>query len=134
MLNKYKFTDTDVEFLCFSKSGEIKFPEDIPIECLKTDVDPSEDGDIPLVSFEELMIRAFHQKARTTDKILAEHNCDTFNKLSASYFLIKNKQLNKPKSVRDLIEKRYADITDYLGTDRRSSDSNRGEFEESISS
>lgn len=126
MLNKYKFTDTDVEFLCFSKSGEIKFPEDIPIECLETNVDPSKDGDIPLVSFEELMIRAFHQKARTTDKILAEHNCDTFNKLSASYFLIKNKQLNKPKSVRDLIEKRYADIINYIVTDWSDPNSNIG--------
>ena len=59
-----------------------------------------------------------YQKARINDKILAEHNCDTFNKLSASYFLIKNKSLNKPKKVRDLIEKRYADIIHYVNSVR----------------
>ena len=61
-----------------------------------------------------------YQKARTNDKVLAEHNCDTFNKLSASYFLIKNKSLNKPKKVRDLIEKRYADIIHYVNSVRNS--------------
>lgn len=123
MVNKYKFTDIDTEFLCFSEN-EIRFPDDIPIECLQENVDPSKDGDLPLVSYEELMIRSVHQRARTNDKILAEHNCDTFNKLAASYFLIKNKQLNKPKSVRDLIEKRYADIIHYIDITRNSSDSN----------
>lgn len=114
MLNKYKFTDTDTEFLCFS-DNEIKFPEEIPVECSEENIDPSKYGDLPLVCFEELMFRSIHQKLRTDDKILAENNCDTFNKLSASYFLIKNKQLNKPKSVRDIIEKRYAAIIHYVG-------------------
>ena len=114
MLNKYKFTDTDTEFLCFS-DNEIKFPEEIPVECSEENIDPSKYGDLPLVCFEELMFRSIHQKLRTDDKILAENNCDTFNKLSASYFLIKNKQLNKPKSVRDIIEKRYATIIHYVG-------------------
>lgn len=126
MLNKYKFTDSNTEFLCFSEH-QIEFPEGLPIECVQENVDPSKEGDLPIASFEELMFRSFHQKARTTDKILAEHNCDTFNKLSASYFLIKNKQLNKPKSVRDLIEKRYADLVDYITTNWSSSDSSVGE-------
>lgn len=113
MLNKYKFTDTNTEFLCYS-DNEIKFPEEIPVECLEENSDPSQNGDLPILHFEELMIRAIYQKTRTPDKILAEHNCDTFNKLSASYFLIKNKALNKPKQVRDLIEKRYGDIISYI--------------------
>lgn len=125
MINKYKFTDSGTEFLCFSEN-EIKFPEGIPVECLQENVDPSKDGDIPILHFEELMIRGMYQKARTNDKILAEHNCDTFNKLSASYFLIKNKSLNKPKKVRDLIEKRYADIIHYVDSVRDSDVSGRG--------
>ena len=117
MLNKYKFTDTNTEFLCYS-NNEIKFPEEIPVECLEENSDLSQNGDLPILHFEELMIRAIYQKTRTPDKILAEHNCDTFNKLSASYFLIKNKSLNKPKKVRDLIEKRYADIIHYVNSVR----------------
>jgi hypothetical protein len=115
MVNKYKFTDTNTEFLCYS-DNEIKFPEGIPVEIVEENVDPSKHGDLPILHFEELMIRGMYQKARTNDKILAEHNCDTFNKLSASYFLIKNKSLNKPKKVRDLIEKRYADIIHYVNS------------------
>ena len=128
MLNKYKFTDTNTEFLCYS-DNEIKFPEDIPIECLEENSDPSKNGDLPILHFEELMIRAIYQKTRTPDKILAEHNCDTFNKLSASYFLIKNKSLNKPKQVRDLIEKRYGDIVSYIGSvgNKSTSDSEESE-------
>ena len=124
MLNKYKFTDTNTEFLCYS-DNEIKFPEEIPVECTEENADPSQNGDLPILHFEELMIRALHQKARTNDKVLAEHNCDTFNKLSASYFLIKNKSLNKPKQVRDLIERRYADIICYINPDRNSDISTR---------
>jgi hypothetical protein len=124
MINKYKFTDTLTEFLCYS-DNEIKFPEGIPVEIVEENVDPSKHGDLPILHFEELMIRAMHQKARINDKILAEHNCDTFNKLSASYFLIKNKSLNKPKKVRDLIEKRYADIIHYVDSVRDSDVSGR---------
>lgn len=113
MLNKYKFTDTDTEFLCFS-DNEIEFPKNIPVECVEENVSPSEYGDLPLVNFEDLLYRGLHQRTRTDDKILAENNCDTFNKLSASYFLIKNKQLNKPKSVRDVIEKRYGTVIHYI--------------------
>lgn len=119
MLNKYKFTDTNTEFLCYS-DNEIKFPEGIPVEIIEENIDPSKYGDLPILHFEELMIRGIYQKARTNDKVLAEHNCDTFNKLSASYFLIKNKSLNKPKKVRDLIEKRYADIIYYVNSVRNS--------------
>ena len=124
MLNKYKFTDTNTEFLCYS-DNEIKFPEGIPVECIEENSDLTQNGDLPILHFEELMIRGLYQKARTTDKILAEHNCDTFNKLSASYFLIKNKSLNKPKHVRDLIEKRYADIICYINPSRDSNISGR---------
>ena len=116
MINKYKFTDTGTEFLCFS-DVDIKFPDDIPVECIEENSDPSKNGDIPILHFEELMFRALHQRARTYDKILAEHNCDTFNKLSASYFLIKNKSLNKPKHVRDIIEHRYSEIINYVGSE-----------------
>ena len=129
MINKYKFTDTSTEFLCYS-DNEIKFPEGIPVEFIEENVDPSKHGDLPILHFEELMIRGMYQKARTNDKILAEHNCDTFNKLSASYFLIKNKSLNKPKQVRDLIEKRYADIVCYINPDRTSDASGREETSE----
>ena len=129
MLNKYKFTDTNTEFLCFS-NNEIKFPKEIPVECVEENSDPSKNGDLPILHFEELMIRALHQKARTNDKILAEHNCDTFNKLSASYFLIKNKSLNKPKQVRDLIEKRYGDIICYINPTGNNITSNSKESEE----
>lgn len=121
MLNKYQFTDTNTEFLCFSDS-EIKFPEEIPVKCIEENANLAENGDLPIVNFEELMIRGLHQRARTDDKILAEHNCDTFNKLAASYFLIKNKSLNKPKQVRDIIEERYAVIINYLNPSGDSSD------------
>lgn len=122
MLNKYKFTDTNTEFLCYS-DNEIKFPKEIPVECLEENSDPSKNGDLPILHFEELMIRAIYQKTRTPDKVLAEHNCDTFNKLSASYFLIKNKSLNKPKQVRDLIERRYGDIISYIDSTEHESPS-----------
>ena len=125
MINKYKFTDTLTEFLCYS-DNEIKFPEGIPVEIVEENVDPSKHGDLPILHFEELMIRGMYQKARINDKILAEHNCDTFNKLSASYFLIKNKSLNKPKKVRDLIEKRYADIIHYVDSVRDNDIPGRG--------
>ena len=113
MINKYKFTDTDTEFLCYS-DNEIKFPEGIPVELIEENVDPSKYGDLPILHFESLLIRGMYQKARTRDKILAEHNCDTFNQLSAAYFLIKNKQLNKPKSIRDAIEQKYSEIIEYV--------------------
>ena len=124
MLNKYKFIDTNTEFLCYS-DNEIKFPEEIPVKCIEENSDLLQNGDLPILHFEELMIRAIYQKTRTPDKILAEHNCDTFNKLSASYFLIENKSLNKPKQVRDLIERRYADIICYINPGRNGDISTR---------
>jgi hypothetical protein len=113
MLNKYKFTDTSTEFLCYS-DNEIKFPEDIPVETIEENVDPSKHGDLPILHFESLLIRGMYQKARTLDKILEENNCLTFNQLSASYFLIKTKQLNKPRSVREAIERKYDSIIQYI--------------------
>lgn len=113
MLNHYKFTDTNTEFLCYSNNN-IEFPEGIPVELIEENSNPSNHPDLPILSFEQLMIRGVYQRARTIDKVLAEHGCDTFNQLSAAYFLIKNKQLNKPKSVRDAIEKKYLEIIDYV--------------------
>ena len=115
MIGKYKFTDTNIEFLCYS-NNEIKFPDEIPVECLEENSDPSKNGDLPILHFESLLMRGMYQKARTRDKILAEHNCDTFNQLSAAYFLIKNKELNKPKAIRDAIEQKYSEIIEYVNT------------------
>ena len=132
MINKYKFTDTQTEFLCYS-DNEIKFPEDIPVELIEENVDPSKHGDTPILHFESLLIRGLYQKARTRDKILEENNCLTFNQLSASYFLIKTKQLNKPRSVREAIEKKYDDIIQYINPPGNivSSDESLGEQESS---
>ena len=113
MINKYKFKDSGNEFLCYS-NNEIKFPEDISIELIESDINPAEHADIPILNFEGLMYRAVYQRARTIDKVLGENNCETFNQLSAAYFLIKNKQLNKPKSVRDAIEQKYSEIINYV--------------------
>ena len=113
MIGIYKFTDSSTEFLCYS-NNEIKFPEDIPVELIEENVDPSKNGDLPILHFESLLIRGLYQKARIMDKLLEENNCLTFNQLSASYFLIKNKQLNKPRRIRDIIEKKYADIVCYI--------------------
>lgn len=113
MIGKYKFTDTQSEFLCYS-DNEIKFPENVSVELIEENVDPSKNGDLPILNFEPLLIRGLYQKARIMDKLLEENNCLTFNQLSASYFLIKNKQLNKPRRIRDIIEKKYADIVCYI--------------------
>ena len=133
MIGKYKFTDSQTEFLCYS-DNEIKFPEGIPAELIEENVDPSKNGDIPILHFESLLLRGIHQKARILDKVLEENNCLTFNQLSASYFLIKTKQLNKPRSVRDAIERKYDSIIQYINPPGNSVSSSRGSSGEQKSS
>ena len=118
--------NTSTEFLCYS-DNEIKFPEGIPVELVEENSDPSKNGDLPILHFESLLIRGLYQKARIMDKLLEENNCLTFNQLSASYFLIKNKQLNKPRRIRDIIEKKYADIICYINPAGNSDVSGRKE-------
>lgn len=111
-VNHYKFTDSQTEFLCYSDS-EIDFPSDIPVETIALDIKPSSQPNIPIFQFEQLMFRAIHQRTRTPDKILEENNCITFNRLSAAYYLIQNKLLNKSASIRDLITQKYIEILEY---------------------
>jgi hypothetical protein len=98
MINKYKFKDSGNEFICYS-NNEIKFPEDLPIELIESDINPAEHTDIPILNFEGLMYRSIYQRARTIDKVLGENNCETFNQLSAAYFLIKNINIHITTSV-----------------------------------
>ena len=67
MLNKYKFNNQ--EFLVYS-DNEIKFPEDLQIQLLEENVDPSKESSIPILQFEQFMYRLLHQKSRIPDKIL----------------------------------------------------------------
>ena len=112
MLTHYKFSDSGTEFLCYSES-EIKFPEGIPVKTIEENIKPSSKPDLPIYSFEQLLYRGIHQKSRIPDKILEENHCITFNQLSAAYYLIQNKLLNKPNSVREIIKQKYIEIMDY---------------------
>lgn len=110
MLNKYKFNNQ--EFLVYS-DNEIKFPEDLQIQLLEENVDPSKESSIPILQFEQFMYRLLHQKSRIPDKILEEEGITTWDHFSLAYFLIRTKQFNKPKRIRDLVVQKYADVVHY---------------------
>ena len=103
--NHYKFND--YEFLVYGEKFD--FPENF--ELLTEDIDPSLPGyrDLDLISIDSVF--AFK---RTRDKVLEEEHIKSFNDLSNAYMLLRMKELNKPKRVRDFVEQKYIEVIELV--------------------
>lgn len=124
--NHYKIKDTDTEFLAY---GEDLDMSDI-FELLRENVDPSHDEfrNLELLNAEDIHLRAFGK--RTCDKVLEDAGIRTFNDLSYAYFLIKTKELKKPRRVREYVEQKYSQVIELVNNEQRedtgSNEDNRG--------
>lgn len=105
--NHYKFKPTEAEFLLYGE--ELSLPED-EFELLHEDIDPSlnEYRTLEILSFDDCLSRIFNKRSR--DKILEEAGIISFEDFAGAYYLLRNKQLNKPKRIRDLVEEKYSEI------------------------
>lgn len=100
------------EFLCWTHQDQIEFPEGIEIlddEITELALQP-EYHDLPIVQLEQMQARFVGYHVRVPDVKLEEQNISTFNDLKYAYYLIKTKESNIPRSIRDLVEKKYQDV------------------------
>ena len=108
--NHYKLKDQDVEFLIYGEEFDV--PE--TFELLHENVDPSTSKfrNLELLNSSELYARIFSK--RTVDKTLEEAGIRSFNDLSNAYFLIKTKELNKSRRVREYVEQKYIQVIELV--------------------
>lgn len=99
MLNKYK--SKDYEFLMFG--DELSEPDET-IELLEENVKLEDNQLLPI----------FEQFNFKSDRKLFQEGIVSFNDLKNAYFLIKTKELNKPKSIRDMVIEKYESLSEYF--------------------
>jgi hypothetical protein len=99
MLNKYK--NGEYEFLLFGEN----LPEpDEEVKLIEENVKLEDNQLLPI----------HEQYAFKSDRRLFNEGIETFNDLRNAYFLIKTKELQKSKSIRDLIVKKYETLSEYF--------------------
>lgn len=109
-INKYKFKDTNDEFLIYTLKDALEFPSDsINLELIEENVKLIENKFLSILKIEDLFERIIKHN-RTRDLILAENQINSFNDLSTHYYLIKNKLSNLSKNVRNLVIEKYSEI------------------------
>lgn len=114
--NHYKFKPTEAEFLLYGE--EISLPEE-EFELLHENIDPSlnEYRTLELLNYNDCLFRVTNK--RSSDKVLEEVGIISFEDLAGAYYLLRNKQLNMPKRVRDLVEVKYSEIIQLVKDDKK---------------
>ena len=109
-LNKYKFKDSDNEFLIYTLTEELSMPlNDLGLELIEENPDLEENKLLPLIKAEDLLERLV-KRSRTRDTVLSEESIDSWNNLKAAYFAMKHRIIYFPKRIRDFINDKYSEI------------------------
>ena len=109
-LNKYKFKDSDNEFLIYTLTEELSMPlDDLGLELIEENPDLETNKFLPLIKAEDLLERLI-KRSRTRDTVLSEESIDSWNNLKAAYFAMKSRILYFPKRIRDFINEKYSEI------------------------
>lgn len=115
MINKYLLKETNNQVLFYGTEEELDFPEYFNFELLEKDVKlTKENQELSIFSAKDTKDKVFGKCKRTRDIILAENRINRFVDLKAAYLLIRYRQLNATKSVRDMIIEKYSELLDYL--------------------
>lgn len=110
IINKYKFKDSDNEFLIYSLTEELSMPlDDLNLELIEENPDLEANKLLPLVKAEDLLERII-KHSRTRDTVLSEESIDSWNNLKAAYFAMKRRIVYFPKRIRDFINDKYSEI------------------------
>lgn len=109
-LNKYKFKNSDTEFLIYTMTDELSLPlEDLNIELVTENPSLEENKFLQLIKAEDLLERILTHK-RTRDVVLAEESINSWNNLKAAYYAMRNRLIYFPKRIRDFITEKYSEI------------------------
>ena len=109
-LNKYKFKDSDNEFLIYTLTEELSMPlDDLGLELVEENPNLETNKLLPLIKAEDLLERLV-KRSRTRDTVLSEESIDSWNNLKAAYFAMKHRILYFPKRIRDFINEKYSEI------------------------
>ena len=109
-LNKYKFKDSDNEFLIYTLTEELSIPlDDLGLELIEENPDLETNKLLPLLKAEDLLERLV-KRSRTRDTVLSEESIDSWNNLKAAYFAMKHRIMYFPKRIRDFINDKYSEI------------------------
>lgn len=109
-LNKYKFKDSDNEFLIYTLTEELSMPlDDLNLELIEENPDLEANKLLPLIKAEDLLERII-KHSRTRDTVLSEESIDSWNNLKAAYFAMKRRIIYFPKRIRDFINDKYSEI------------------------
>lgn len=114
-LNKYKFKDSDNEFLIYTLTEELSIPlDDLNLELIEENPDLEANKLLPLLKAEDLLERIV-KRSRTRDTVLSEESIDSWNNLKAAYFAMKRRIIYFPKRIRDFINDKYSEIINNYG-------------------
>lgn len=109
-LSKYKFKNSDTEFLIYTMTDELSLPlDDLNLELVTENPSLEENKFLQLIKAEDLLERIITHK-RTRDVILAEESIDSWNNLKAAYYAMRNRLIYFPKRIRDFIAEKYSEI------------------------
>lgn len=109
-LNKYKFKNSDTEFLVYTMTDELSLPlEDLNLELVTENPSLEENKFLQLIKAEDLLERILTHK-RTRDVVLAEESINSWNNLKAAYYAMRNRLIYFPKRIRDFITEKYSEI------------------------
>ena len=109
-LNKYKFKDSDNEFLIYTLTEELSMPlNDLGLELIEENPDLETNKLLPLIKAEDLL-EILVKRSRTRDTVLSEESIDSWNNLKAAYYAMKHRIMYFPKRIRDFINDKYSEI------------------------
>ena len=109
-LNKYKFKNSDTEFLIYTMTDELSLPlDDLNLELVTENPSLEENKFLQLIKAEDLLERIITHK-RTRDVVLAEESINSWNNLKAAYYAMRNRLIYFPKRIRDFITEKYSEI------------------------
>ena len=109
-LNKYKFKNSDDEFLIYTFTEELSIPLDaLNIELVQENSNLEENKMLPLIKAEDLLERLI-KRSRTRDTILFEVSINSWNNLKAAYYAMRNRLTYFPKRIREFITEKYSEI------------------------
>lgn len=109
-LNKYKFKDSDNEFLIYTLTEELSMPlNDLGLELIEENPDLETNKLLPLIKAEDLLERLV-KRSRTRDTVLSEESIDSWNNLKAAYYAMRNRILYFPRRIREFITEKYSEI------------------------
>ena len=109
-LNKYKFKDSNNEFLIYTLTEELSMPlNDLGLELIEENSDLETNKLLPLIKAEDLLER-LDKRSRTRDTVLSEESIDSWNNLKAAYYAMRNRILYFPRRIREFITEKYSEI------------------------